>query len=109
MISEQRTADEFERIFPAAIPGTTRQEQVNVGEQVEQILEHPGFKALLEVLQIQEESETRMRLYRKADADAAVYADHIGYIRGLREVLPLAKGLIQNGKEAGQAIRQKEG
>lgn len=97
-----------ERVIPAALPGTSRSEQVAVGEQVEELLSHPGFQALVHALHINGESLMNARLFRKADPDAAVYADMVGHLRGLREVVPLAKGLVQNGKEAEQELRATE-
>lgn len=94
--------------MPAALPGSTRQEQVGVGEQVEEMLKHPGFQALAHALHLHGEGLFHQRMFRKADADAASYADTVGHIRGLKEVVPIAKGLIQNGQEAAQALREEE-
>jgi hypothetical protein len=100
--------DTDERVIPAALPGSTRSEQVVTGEQVEEILNHPGFQALAHALHVHGESLLNQRLFRKADAEGAPYADVMGHIRGLREVVPIARGLVQNGKDAGQALRLEE-
>lgn len=93
--------------MPAAIPGAPDSEQVVIGEQVEEMLNHPGFQALAHALHIHKESVLRARTFRKADPDAAAYADVMGHIRGLDEVVPIARGLVQNGKEVAERRREE--
>jgi hypothetical protein len=94
--------------MPVALPGSTRQEQANVGEQIEEMLNSPGFQALAHALHLLGEERLNSRLFRKTDPDGAAYADTMGHIRGLKEVVPIAKGLVQNGKDAAQALREEE-
>lgn len=94
--------------MPAAIPGASDSEQIAIGEQVEEMLNHPGFQALAHALHIHKESLLRQRTLRKADSDASAYADVMGHIRGLDEVVPLARGLVQNGNEVAER-RHAEG
>lgn len=94
--------------MPAALPGTSDSEQVKVGQQVEEILQHPGFQALVHALHIQKESILRQRVYRQPSDNPAAYADVTGQIRGIDEVVPLARGLVQNGNEVAER-RRREG
>jgi hypothetical protein len=104
VFSEQGTAFE-DRAIPAAIPGATDEEQVRVGEEVEELLKHPGFQALAHALHIHKESVLRSRIYRGADPNPAAYADVMGHARGLDEVVPLARGIVQNGQEVAERRR----
>jgi hypothetical protein len=107
MVSAQGTGSD-ERVMPAAIPDASDSDHVRIGEQVEEILDHPGFQALVHALHIHSESTLRHRMLRKADSDAAIYADVMGHLRGLSEVVPIARGLVQNGKEVAER-RHREG
>lgn len=98
-----------ERVIPAALPGTSDSEQVRVGEQVAQLLEHPGWQAVIHALHIRAEDLLTSRVLRKTDVEAAPYADVVGHIRGLKEVVPFALGLIQNGREVAEALRERDG
>lgn len=106
MISNQGTVSD-ERVIPAAIPGASDREQVVVGEQVEELLSHPGFQALVHALHIHKEGLLLQRTLRKADPDASAYADVMGHIRGLDEVVPIARGLAQNGKDVAERRREE--
>lgn len=105
-ITNQETGEE--RVMPAALPGSSLSEQIVTGEQVEELLEHPGFQALAHALHVHGEAILMQRMFRKADSEAAPYADAVGHMRGLKEVVPMARGLVQNGKEAGQRLREQE-
>jgi hypothetical protein len=94
------TEREQEFLAPVAIPGNSDSEQIVVGEQVEELLNHPGFQALVHALHIHAESQLHSRILRKADTEAAPYADAMGHVRGLQEVVPI-------GKEVGQRVREE--
>lgn len=94
--------------MPAALPGASLSEQIATGEQAEELLSHPGFQALAHVLHVHGEAILAQRMFRKPDVESAPYADAIGHMRGLKEVVPLVRGMAQNGKEAAQRRREQE-
>lgn len=92
----------------AALPGASLSEQVVAGEQVQELLDHPGFGVLAHIVHIHREGLRDRVVYRKPDWNSANYADAIGHLRGLGEFVPLAKGIVENGKAAAQAVRENE-
>lgn len=97
-----------ERVMLATPPNASLTEQVEAGEKVAELLEHPGFQYVAAVIAAHREAILSFRILRKPDADASSYADAIGHARGLDEFVPLARGIVQNGTFAAQTLRQKE-
>ena len=97
-----------DRVMLATPPNASLTEQVEAGEKVAELLEHPGFKVLADVIETHRQAVLSWRVLHKPDADAASYADAIGHLRGLDEFVPLARGVVQNGEFAAQTLRQKE-
>lgn len=97
-----------ERVMLATPPNASLTEQVEAGEKVAELLEHPGFKILANVIETHREALLSFRILRKPDAEASSYADAIGHARGLDEFVPLARGIVQNGAFAAQTLRERE-
>lgn len=94
--------------MPVDLTGWSLRRQVEAAENLERLLEHPGFKDLCEVLALHGEGVLAQIIFRKPDYEAASYADSIGHLRGLREIEPIARGVAENGKEAAAELRAKE-
>lgn len=94
--------------MPVDLAGQPLKRQVEMGENLEALLEHPGFADLCEVLKTHREGLVAARIYRKPDPDGASYADLIGHLRGLSEIEPIARGVVENGKAAAAEQRRDE-
>ena len=70
--------------------------------------EHPGFGDLCGVLKIHRDGLVAVLMHRKPDSEAASYADMVGHLRGLDEIVPLARGIVENGKNAAAELRGAE-
>jgi hypothetical protein len=92
----------------AAVPGATATQHIRNGEVVADLLNHPGFEVLSAVLRIHGEGIRDRVIFRKPDPNPAAYADAVGHMRGLAEVEPLARGIVQNGKDVEARVKEEE-
>lgn len=94
--------------MPVDLDGIPLTRQVEIGERVKALIEHPGFDDLCEVLKVHRDGLVAMLIHRKPDPEAASYADIVGHLRGLDEIVPLALGIVENGKNAAAELRGAE-
>lgn len=83
--------------------------QVEMGERVDGLVESEAFRDLCEVVRTHRDGLVELLLHNvKPGADAAAYADVVGHLRGLSEFELLARGVIENGKDAAAQMRAAE-
>jgi hypothetical protein len=105
---EAATVQELLRYMPVDLAGKSMSERAQMGKQVAALLEHPGFSDLVEVLGVHADGLQAARIYRKPNSEAAFYADLTGHLRGLREVELIARGVVEDGKDAEREQREAE-
>lgn len=112
MIKQQATP-QTQYLPPAELPGKTLNEQAEIGENVAALIEHPGFRPLIETMRLYHDSIVALELVQrvKPRETTAEYAGITGFLRGLSEVEPIAQFLIDNGKnaEARQRLAEDQG
>lgn len=86
----------------------TLTERVDLGERVKAIVDTQGFRDLCQVIELHGEGLLRHVVYAKPRADASEYADAIGHLRGLGELAPIARGIVEDGKLAGAELRAEQ-
>lgn len=94
--------------MPVDMSHLTPTERVAVGERVGELVESQGFRDLCEVIKLHGEGILASIQYAKPKAEASEYADVIGHLRGLGELAPIARGIIEDGKLAGAEQRAEE-
>lgn len=86
--------------------GWDDERSVHNARLVEDLLEHPGWEPLLESIELYERALNTMLLLGKADENAAEAAKKLGEMKGLRELDPLARGVVAHGAVAAARIRE---
>jgi hypothetical protein len=84
------------------------EEAIEAGRDVAALIEHPGFRALERSFELRERALLSERLTKPASDNAAEYAQALGVIDGLRQLRPLAQGVVENRRSAEEALRQRE-
>lgn len=79
---------------------------IQAARDVEDLLQHPGFAAVLESAALYEHDLQSVLMNSKPSDNAAEYATKIGEMKGLRQLEPLARGVLAHGKVAAQRLRE---
>lgn len=89
------------------LEGWSDQELLRAKEDVKQLLEHPGWLAVLRAVEGYEHVLHKAHLTTVTDS-AATYATAVGHMKGLRELEGIAKGVIDKGEQVEHIRRAQE-
>lgn len=97
----------MKRLLPDRRATRTAQESAEVGRQVKNLLEHPGWEYLLEELDAKADTNLLL-LVNPKDKTTGEYADAVGYAKGLRDIAKVAETVIKRGQKAQDEAHQLE-
>ena len=80
---------------------------VQAGEQVASLMEHPGWQAFLDSLDLYERQERRVLMEGppRPELGTQIYDRHFGEMNALRLLPALAEGVVENGREARERLQ----
>lgn len=81
---------------------------IEEARQVEELMEHPGWKVLEAAIETREKRELRAVMARSVSESASEYADFIGFLKGLRALEPSARAFAAFGKKLEQEQKDIE-
>jgi len=88
----------------------TKDERVAMGERVSEMVESQGFRDFCQVIKLHSEGILAQVKLTRPKTNASEYADVIGHLRGLDELGPIARGIVEDGKlAAAEKAREEEG
>lgn len=90
------------------LEGWSDQELLRAKEDVKQLLEHPGWLAVVRATEDYGHVLHKAHLSGNPTDSAAKYADAIGHMKGLRELEGIAKGIVTKGDQVEHVRRAME-
>lgn len=83
-------------------------ERITAGEHVATLITLPGFDDLTQALDARARNRMKHLMANPVQESPAAYANELGYMRGLADVPKAAEQIIQAGREAEHAVRERE-
>jgi hypothetical protein len=90
------------------VPAENLYESIRIGESLQALIEHPGYKDFIEELERKARSLQKL-LMQKAPTDvAAEYASKVGEMNGLRQAREAIDAAVERGRKAETELRRRE-
>jgi hypothetical protein len=84
------------------------QARVEIGEEVQALMEHPGWAHLQAGLRSWQNVVTGQLMALSGNKDGAPFSDLTGELKGLAKVEPIARGIVDVGEQAKAQAREAE-
>jgi hypothetical protein len=84
------------------------QRQVEIGEETQALMEHPGWEHLKAAAAVRQRMLTSSLMALSGSSEPARYADLTGQMKGVGEIESIARGLIDVGDQAKAQTREAE-
>jgi|GEM_PF-5747585 len=84
------------------------QRQVEIGEEVQALMEHPGWEHLVAAAAFRQRMLSSGLMAISGTSEAARYSDLTGHMKGVGEIESIARGLIDVGDQAKAQTREAE-